>query len=258
MKKHGIIRTIFILICTTALLFPLTGCTWFMSQEERQELYDQRAYEDYMNINDVTPLLNTIDEFFQVETGMSKDDVLDVLNKNDDYLNNGKDETSDGGMIRYTIDFDSYKADVPYHVEISYGFYSNRVNRMNYSISKSESANNALLNMKGLLSKDEVVKRIKSHIHGASDKSDNPSKRSFYDLYLSKSDDKWRLMMSSGSDDNSISIIDDTFYKPEPTKPKKENTSDGKVGDNNGDGKVDEEDWEQEWKDYINKKMNEN
>lgn len=253
MKKYGIIRTIAILICI-ASLFSLTGCTWFMSPEERQELAEQTAFENY----DVTPLLNTLDEFFQVKTGMSKDDVLEVLNKNDDYLNTGKEKTSDlWRTYTYTIDFDSYKADVPYQVEISYSIdsKSNRVTSMGYSISKSKSPNNALLNMEGLLTKDEVVKNIKSHNSGASDET---AKKTFCDLYLSKSDDKWRLMLKSKSDENHIGIIDDTFYKPEPTKPKKENTSDGKVGDNNGDGKVDEEDWEQEWKDYINKKMNEN
>lgn len=256
MRKYRIIRTLAILICT-ALLFSLTGCTWSMSQEERQELYDQRAYEDY----DVTPLLNTLDEFFQVKTGMSVDAVLEILNKNESYLNTGKDETTDFNERRmsYTIDFDSYKADVPYQVEIRYKFdsKSNRVNRMVYSISKSESANNALLNIEGLLTKDEAVKNIISHNSGASDKSGETG-YDFCDLYLSKSDDKWRLMMKSNPSQNNISIIDDTFYVPEPTKPKKEDSSDGNVGDNNGDGKVDEEDWEQEWKDYINKKMNEN
>ena len=37
---------------------------------------------------------------------------------------------------------------------------------------------------------------------------------------------------------------------------KYEDTSDGVVGDNNGDGKIDEEDWEEEWKNYLNEKMN--
>ncbi|MBR6107672.1 MAG: hypothetical protein IKQ39_06650 [Oscillospiraceae bacterium] len=34
-------------------------------------------------------------------------------------------------------------------------------------------------------------------------------------------------------------------------------TSDGIIGDNNGNGEVDEDDWEIEWKDYLKKKMNE-
>ena len=39
-----------------------------------------------------------------------------------------------------------------------------------------------------------------------------------------------------------------------PSKAK-ENKSDGKVGDNNGDGKIDEDDWEEEWKNYLGDKM---
>ena len=37
---------------------------------------------------------------------------------------------------------------------------------------------------------------------------------------------------------------------------KYEDTSDGVVGDNNGDGKINEEVWEEEWKNYLNEKMN--
>ncbi|WP_028510078.1 hypothetical protein [Ruminococcus sp. NK3A76] len=33
-------------------------------------------------------------------------------------------------------------------------------------------------------------------------------------------------------------------------------SSDGKVADNNGDGKIDEDDWEIEWRDYLDKKFN--
>lgn len=54
--------------------------------------------------------------------------------------------------------------------------------------------------------------------------------------------------------------IDDKYVKAldksRSNKKSKEDTSDGVVGDNNGDGKIDEKDWEEEWKNYLNKKMN--
>ncbi|MCR5706652.1 MAG: hypothetical protein K6G82_00065 [Ruminococcus sp.] len=45
------------------------------------------------------------------------------------------------------------------------------------------------------------------------------------------------------------------LISPSSDSAKTPNTRDGYVGDNDGDGDVDEKDWEREWKDYLNERM---
>ena len=42
-----------------------------------------------------------------------------------------------------------------------------------------------------------------------------------------------------------------------PNKNWDSDTSDGKIGDNDYDGDIDEDDWETEWNDYVNNAMDE-
>ena len=44
-------------------------------------------------------------------------------------------------------------------------------------------------------------------------------------------------------------------YYDKASSAVKEDTSDGKIGDNDGNGVIDEKDWETEWKDYLSKKL---
>ena len=143
MKTNVILSGFIIIMICIVALFTMTRCTQLMNEykenmneykEKRQREANQRAFENW----DKAPIVSSVDEFLQVETGMTKDEVLEILNKNEHYLDSGE---STDGRVSYTMDVESYEADVLYHVEIFYDFsaYGGRVSRMYYSIDPKES-----------------------------------------------------------------------------------------------------------------------
>jgi len=111
---------------------------------------------------------------------------------------------------------------------------------------------------------DEVLERLKNSLtssgSNSSSSSSHSSKSSSHDSSSSSSNDSTGEYYCMGKNDtctNKTSSPYDLYcHSCDPDDNNIEGDQrDGKIGDNDGNGKVDEDDWEIEWNEYLNDKL---
>ncbi len=275
MKKYG-----FAVLCMAALSMGALLCGCQSSEERaaeaaaRLEQAKQAAMESY----DYQPILDDYDKLFSLKTGMSKKEITDIMGGEP---KEAKDY-SDAITLKYQYD---YNGDISLYIDVMTNKQEDKAYYFCYELCERKE-NNIIHH----LVEDEKLFEQFIEKNPQAEKSEPPSEW-FYHVKLRKDTWEAQTFAEDKEDGNSaewsISIKDSALAPPDTIEkypcmgkndtcnnytydpddffcnscdPDNNNIegdqSDGAVGDNNGDGVIDEKDWEKEWEGYLNEKLN--